>query len=345
MRRGKMSLAIASAAAVAFIGSSASGQVVWTENFDSYANGSGTLGQGGWTAWDGDAAWDSFVSNAQSNSPSNSLDVNGDSDSIYQFNENHGAIDCGSWSVTTQAYIPGDIVGAEGSWFILLNLYEHGLGGSNNWSTQVRMDPATGNFVADFSGETLPLIFDTWFEIRVDIDLDNDTQTVTIGGTELYSGTWTDQVSGGGQLELQAMDLFAYGTTSVFYDDFQLEQTVDCAPAACMTLEVDRLVAGAKSTFTMTDNGVGSNGVAALVYGTTAGTTNVNDVFGYCASFGIKGVNQNKVICQGKLTAGEKTCGQNIPGGFAGVDVLFQTAMRDTCPDTCMSEVLAGTIQ
>ncbi len=339
MLRGKMGLAIAGAAAVAFIGSSASGQVVWTDDMEAYAPGSGILGQGGWTAWDDDPLWDSLVTDAMANSGTNSLDVMGDSDTVYRFDQNHGSINCGQWSVSTMAYVPTAMTGT--SYFILLNEYGAGL----NWSTQVNMDNATGSVTDDGSGNTLPLTNDAWFEIRVDIDLDNDTQDFYVGGDLLYSGTWTGYISSGGQLELQAMDLFANGATSIYFDDFAFEQTGDCPEPVCLTLEVDKLIAGSKSTFTITDNGAGGTDVVALVYGTQAGSTNVNGYAGYCASFGIKGVNQNKLICQGKLAAGEKTCGQNIPGNYAGVDVLFQAAMRDTCDEQCMSEVLAGTIQ
>ena len=93
------------------------------------------------------------------------------------------------------------------------------------------------------------------------------------------------------------------------------------------------------------DDPNGSNSVVALVYGFQSGQTNVNAQFGYYTSFGIKGVSQDKLICQGKLSAGQKTCKQPIPGFAIGKRVLFQAAMRDTCPDTCMSNVLDMVVQ
>ena len=328
--------------AAASFGTGAFGQVMWTENFDSYTAGSGLFGQGGWTAWDDDITWDSLVSNAQSNSPANSVDINGNSDTVYRFDDNLGTIDCGQWTLTAMQFVPTDLAGE--SYFILLNEYLPG--GPYNWSTQVHFDSVSQTVIADFSGETLPLVTGQWVPIQVDIDLQADTQTFTYNGTVLYSATWTDQVSGGGQLQIQAMDLFANGATSIFYDDFKLEKTGNggCVAPDCLTVSVDRLIGGLSSTFTIDDPN-GSNSVVALVYGFQSGQTNVNGQFGYCASFGIKGVSQDKLICQGKLSAGQKTCKQPIPGFAIGKRVLFQAAMRDTCPDTCMSNVLDMVVQ
>jgi len=115
-------------------------------------------------------------------------------------------------------------------------------------------------------------------------------------------------------------------------------------PTDCLGLEVDQLVGGASSTWTITDP-LGSNATVALVYGFQDGATNVNGQFGYCASFGIKGVSQSKLLCQGKLSAGVKTCKKPIPVSAVGKRVLTQAAMRDTCPDQCMSNVLDMTVQ
>ncbi len=115
-------------------------------------------------------------------------------------------------------------------------------------------------------------------------------------------------------------------------------------PTECLGLEIDKLVGGGTSTWTITDS-LGSNAVVALVYGTAPGSTSVNGFAGYCATFGIKGVNQNKLVCQGRLTSGVKTCKSFIPTNFVGRQVLTQAAMRDTCDDECMSNLLDLVVQ
>jgi len=64
-------------------------------------------------------------------------------------------------------------------------------------------------------------------EIRVEIDLDIDQQTFFYGNDLLFRGSWTDGMSGGGSLNIAAVDLFANSTTEVYYDDISLGQLVD----------------------------------------------------------------------------------------------------------------------
>ncbi len=340
MQRGKMSLIIVSAAAAAFVVGSASGQVVWTDDMEAYAPGSGILGQGGWTAWGDDPAWDSFVSDAQANSGTNSLDVNGDSDSVYRFNINHGVIDSGQWTVTTNVYVPANFGGI--SYFILMNAYD---GVSDlNWSTQVLMDADEGMFIdSGPSGAMLPFSQDAWVEIRVEIDLDNDTQDFYVGGALLYSGSWTEHISGGGQLQLQAMDLFANGASPVYYDDFQLEK----AEASCLSLGVGPLVGGEETAFDVSGGTPGTRG--AVVWGTGGGPTIVNDLYGWCATFGFNvRLNGSRIVLVGSGVFdgdGSFSVSRTVPTDHSGLEVLFQAAAHDTCPDECMSDVVSRTIE
>ena len=110
------------------------------------------------------------------------------------------------------------------------------------------------------------------------------------------------------------------------------------APASCIDLSEDQFIGGEPTTWTIS-NGA-PNAVVALVYGLKAGTTNVDDVMGYCATFGIQGVSQSKVICQSKFDgAGNASCKKFIPAAFKR-EVFMQAAQRDTCPDECVSNIL-----
>ncbi len=114
----------------------------------------------------------------------------------------------------------------------------------------------------------------------------------------------------------------------------------------CLSLSFDQLVAGEKTLFTISRGTPGARGVT--VYGTRAGQTVVDNVADYCATFGIKGINQNKVIGGANLkfnAAGLIRFGVNIPGGASGLQVFFQSAQQGTCPDECMSNRLEATIQ
>lgn len=190
--------------------------VDWFENFDSYATGSQMHGQGGWKGWFNDPAAGAFTSDAQSRSSPNSVAIEGASDLVHEY----AGYNTGRWTYTAYQYIPSGTTGQ--TYFILLNTYNDA-GSGLNWSVQVMFDPALGLVVNDgVSGGTLPLITNQWVELRLEIDLINDRQEFYYGGQLLYSGTWTDEVSGNGALNIGAVDLFANGASVVYYDDMSL---------------------------------------------------------------------------------------------------------------------------
>ncbi len=208
----KLALLLSAIGAVTCLSTAVSAD--WGDDFDSYATGSGMHGQGGWKGWDSDPTWDAFVSDAYSLSAPNSVDIMGDADLVHEF----AGYTSGQWTFTTSQYIPGSFQGL--SYFLLLNTYVDG--GPNNWSTQISFDSATGLVESGFEGATLPMIYDDWVELRVDIDLDTDVQDIYYGGALLSSKSWVEGVSGGGAFNIGAVDLFANGASSIYYDDMSL---------------------------------------------------------------------------------------------------------------------------
>ncbi|MCA9869645.1 MAG: hypothetical protein KC487_04600, partial [Anaerolineae bacterium] len=191
--------------------------VDWSDNFDSYATGSQLIGQGGWEGWDGSAAAGAMTSNAQAHSAPNSADILGATDLVHQYS----GYTSGQWVYTAWQYVPTSFIGQ--SYFILLNTYNSG--GPYNWSTEVVFDGGSDLVSNDgISGGVLPLVRGQWVEIRVEIDLDANTQSFYYDNQLLFSGTWTEEQSGGGAVNIGAVDLFANGATSVFYDDMSLTE-------------------------------------------------------------------------------------------------------------------------
>ena len=185
----------------------------WFDDFDTYAFASQIHGQGGWAGWDNFVFLGALVTDSPTRSTPHSLDINGSADLVQEY---AGATSC-QWIYTAWQYVPEDFVGQ--SFFILLNTYS--VGGVKNWSTEVMFD-STGIVHSDFDGAELPLITDQWVELRIEIDLDADSQTFFYDGTQLYTKSWTEGVSGGGALSIEAVDLFANGASSVYYDDMSL---------------------------------------------------------------------------------------------------------------------------
>lgn len=188
----------------------------WIDHFDTYVTGSQMHGQGGWKGWDNVPGAGALTSSTQARSPLNSVDVVAGTDLVHEYT----GYTTGTWTYTAWQYIPTGTTGL--SYFILLNTYVDG-GATNNWSVQVSFD-GTANAVLNEgpAGGTLPIVYDQWVEIRVVIDLDLNTQNFFYGGQFLFTDSWTEGMSGGGALNIGAVDLFANGASSVFYDDISL---------------------------------------------------------------------------------------------------------------------------
>ncbi len=211
---------------------------LWSDNFDAYASGNMLAGQGQWETWDNNPAADAVVTGVQSRSPPNSVDIAAASDMVHQYN---GA-NSGSWTYTAWLYVPSDFqsggpTGYRGSYFILLSKYA---GNDSHWSVQLHADSDTQTFIRDgVTPASAPLSTNGWVEVKVVIDLTNDLYQVFYDGTELGTAeSWSAGVLGGyssnGILDIDAVDLFANNSTSVYWDDLSLVPTGDCTPGALL---------------------------------------------------------------------------------------------------------------
>ncbi len=197
--------------------------VEFQESFDDYADGSDVHGQGGWKGWDNNPAGGALVTSAFSLSAPHSVDVAGGSDLVHEYVD----YTSGQWIYTAWVYVPSGTTNGP-SYFILLNTYADG--GPNNWSTQVFFDAVAGVVQSDSDGSFLPLVTDAWVELRVEIDLDANNQDFYYDDQLLHSFSWTEGISGGGALNIGAVDLFANFASSVYYDDISLCPAPGCEP-------------------------------------------------------------------------------------------------------------------
>lgn len=192
----------------------------FNDHFDVYATDSQMHGQGGWRGWDNVPGAGAFTRSTQDRSAPNSVEIVGAADLVHQFT----GITAGTWTFTAWQYITAPFTGE--SYFILLNDYNEPDGAPKNWSTQVKFDSVTDTLFHDSVGTpctgSLPIVYDAWVEIRVVIDLVLDSQSFFYGGSLLSTCSWTDGASGNGFLAIEAVDLFAFTGTVVFYDDISL---------------------------------------------------------------------------------------------------------------------------
>jgi hypothetical protein len=189
----------------------------WTDDFDSYTAGSGLHGQGGWVGWDNNPGADAFVTNLRSRSAPNSEENRSTSDIVQQFT----GINSGQWAISGWCYIPTGGFGNQ--FFILLNTYNHG--GPYNWSLDLQFNQTSGQ-VVDFDDPntpTRPIIYNQWVEVRVVIDFDTDFQQIYYNGALFASRSWTEGASGGGVLNLAALDLYSEAASTIYWDDLALD--------------------------------------------------------------------------------------------------------------------------
>jgi len=189
----------------------------WADNFDSYTNGQfldGGADDGGWKCWNNNPGAGAYVTNTQSHSGLNSVDINGTADIVHEYE----GYTSGYLPFLCLQYIPADFSGE--SYFILLSEYNDS-GSGIIWAVQLRFDSDLGVVESEFNGEQLPLIYDTWVEIRCDIDLNTDWLLIFYNGALLAEHAWTDTIqgTGGGTLNVAAVDIYANSATSVYYDD------------------------------------------------------------------------------------------------------------------------------
>ena len=215
----------------------------WADNFDSYDTDISLHGVGGWKGWDNDPTWTAYTRDEVVRSAPNAAEIEGNSDLIHEYD---GYTE-GYWTYTAWQYIPSTMSGE--SYFIMQNTYSDG--GPYNWSVQLDFRSADHMLLADCGAAdnvTMSYVANEWVEIRVDIFLDpeDDWTQVYYNGTLLddpalpdhpvlgggYS--WSAGVFGAGDgvRDIGAVDLFANGSTPVYYDDITLVPE----PASCLLL-------------------------------------------------------------------------------------------------------------
>jgi hypothetical protein len=207
----------------------------FNDNFDSYAVGSPISTVGTWKLW-APGAPDGTVGNAKAFSGKNSFSTIFKSDNVQI--STPGQYTSGKWVCSTMTYIDSTIKNTGGALLIALNTFDQ-VSGPNNWSAQIGVNCGPGELVgAHISSLTvpepgaLPVIYDKWVEIRMEIDLDADTWLGYYDG-HLCTPTgvsWSQGVSGGGKVAIECFDFYSSGAVGFLFDDAKFEENVSCYP-------------------------------------------------------------------------------------------------------------------
>lgn len=218
----KGSRGIGGVCAVLLAASGASAQ--WSDNFDSYDDGTILDGVGGWEGWDGDSGVAGVVSSAEANSAPHSIACTNNVDAIHQFS----GVDSGQWTFTAYQYVSSDV--DDITYFLIQNVYNHF--GPYDWAVQFAVDPLTNTVWEDMQEaygngtNYLDAMLDQWVEIRCEIDLDANYVETYYGGQLVSSGDW--DTNGDGDVAIANLDLYAPHAGTVYYDDISLVAIGGC---------------------------------------------------------------------------------------------------------------------
>lgn len=183
----------------------------WSENFDSYAAGSGIAGQGGWFCWEENPAYDAFVATTQARSAPHSIEIEPTSDVVQQVSKTSG-----DWEISAWCYIPSGSQGQQ--FFILLTKYD---GGDSDWALQIRFNSTTGQLKAVEGTQFVDIIFNQWVEVKVEIYLAANLQHIYYNGNFIETIPWSPS---SGIYEFDALNLFSNGGSSIYWDDIVLTE-------------------------------------------------------------------------------------------------------------------------
>jgi hypothetical protein len=209
-------------AAVLLAAGGASAQ--WSDNFDSYADGTLLFGVGGWDGWDGVSDVAGTVSSDQARSGPHSIVVTNNDDAIHPFS----GYTSGQWVLSGWIYVPSDLEAL--TYWIVQNEYNHL--GPYDWAVEIHLDPTTGEVTEEIQNlygdgtNFLPLVLDQWVEIRAEFDLDGNVVDTYYNGALLASGPVN--IRQGGLIEIANIDLYAPHAGSVYHDDLALESADAC---------------------------------------------------------------------------------------------------------------------
>jgi len=197
---------------VLVFGLTASARADWSDNFDSYAAGSGILGQGAWVGWNQTGTDDALVTAAQASSAPNSLAVGGATmvDLVPQFS---GATS-GIWTFDVNTFVPDASV-LKSCDIGILSAHQGFQGATaTQWNGGLTLNMANGLVN---NNAAVPIIREQWIPVRMVFDIDAKAVDIYYNGALAKSGTY------GPDQAVVGFDVWSPAEASqLFFDDFNM---------------------------------------------------------------------------------------------------------------------------
>ena len=205
---------------------SASAQtVLFEDNFDLYTAGTGVVAQNSsWSYWAAATNSDALVSTTVAASGANSANINGQAtDLILPI----GNLTSGKYDVKFKMLIP---TGSSGAYFNALHIWANN-STAYEWAGDVFFD-GTGlaTWTTGFfdGGAATPMGLDTWFDVQITADLDNDLGRLYFNGVVANEWQWSVNNGDGtaGTNAFAAVNFYgtdaANGQGNYYIDDVQV---------------------------------------------------------------------------------------------------------------------------
>ena len=203
--------------------------VAWSDNFDSYNNMQmldGTSDDGGWKCYLNNPGAGAYVVDDYALSSPHSLEINGSMNICHEFSE----IRSGNLTFRDWVYIPS---GSDfGEFYIALLSYylpDHYLSLINSdsfyFQAIIKLDINNQIVTNKPKTDSLPLLFNQWVEIRIEIDFETDWINCFYNDELLMGQKWTtDWLNRDGFLNLACIRFSGYfdGDFSIYHDDMSI---------------------------------------------------------------------------------------------------------------------------
>ena len=198
--------------------------ILYQDNFDEYTAGQSLCTQNStdWSTWTGGTgnAEDPMVSSAQNFTVPNSVNMTAENDIIYKFQNQT----TGEYRVEMKYFIP---TGSNGGYFNIQHYFNPG----TMWAFECYFSGVgTGELKA--GGTTTPFTMpaNAWFDIQVDINMDEDLCTLFINGNSIRTWPFSYQANSqtGGINQLGSVNIYAGylggtgGGGNYFLDNFKV---------------------------------------------------------------------------------------------------------------------------
>jgi hypothetical protein len=212
--------------------------VIFEESFDGFSAGDKLVqtinNQELWDTWSSapGGSEDAVISNTYASSPENSLYLASNNDIVLLL----GGLTEGRYKMAFKALISSGNIG-------YFNMLHDFAGGDSQWAFQVYFNAnGVGSVDAAKTGAaSFTYEYDTWMDVEVIIDLDDDFATFYLGGEEVVSWKWSLGTSGGGTLtRLDAVNFYGIaqgGSSGMYVDDVVF--TEESVPEAPLNLKAE----------------------------------------------------------------------------------------------------------